>query len=968
MAPSPTSPAGPTVVGIGASAGGLEAYEAFFRHLPGDSGLAFVLVQHLDPSHASLLSEILQRCTAMPVLEAEDQMATAANTVYVIPPNHDMTLCNGRLRLSTPELPRGQRMPIDTFFRSLADERRFNAVGIILSGTGTDGTLGLRAIYGAGGITFAQEPASAKFAGMPESVTRAGYASHVLPVEDIPTMLLASLRQLATGDESQTTADATTTPAATADDTSAVLALLLAATGHDFSLYKKGTIGRRIARRMVQHQLTGMDAYVSYIREHPAESQALFKDLLVNVTSFFRDPEAFEVLGQEIIPNLLAGKPADYVLRVWVAGCATGEETYSIAMLIRESMEQAPKALKVQIYSTDLDEEAITVARAGFYPLNVTADLTAERLQRFFQKEDGGYRIKKEVREMIVFAAQNVIKDPPFTRLDLISCRNVMIYLEPALQNRLIPALHYALKLGGVLFLSPAESIGEHGALFTPLNRKWQIYRAINSTASSRAFIAGQLSWPIAGGARPPEEVATKAGQTNLAELTRRALLQSFAPASVVTDAKGAILFVHGDTGRFLRPAPGRATLNVVEMALDDLQLELRAALLGAAEQGTATTGRELSARIDGKLQRVSLSVRPLPSRDSSQQLLLVSFQDVLPAVPGPSSDHTPGHGAADEQRVAELERDLAHTWENLQATIESQQASNEELMSTNEELQSTNEELQSTNEELETSKEELQSINEELVTVNAELQATVDQLAKAQNDLKNLIDNVSGGIVFLDQHLHIRCFTHEMKLLFRLTANDVGRPLADIKCDIVGADLLGNAQAVIDTQQHCEREVHTVHGTSYQARLKPYRTRDETIDGVVITFADISDRVEAEARVSAARLFSESVVDTVREPLLVLAGDLSVVAASRSFYKRFRVSAQETIGRRLYDLGERQWDIPALRDLLTNILPRDQAIEDFTVEHDFAGVGHLKMVLNARRITGEQPLILLAMEEVTSA
>uniref|UniRef100_UPI0028C39EDB chemotaxis protein CheB n=1 Tax=Accumulibacter sp. TaxID=2053492 RepID=UPI0028C39EDB len=359
-APAPTSPAGPTVVGIGASAGGLEAYETFFRHLPADSGLAFVLVQHLDPGHASLLSEILQRCTAMPVLEAEDQMATAPNTVYVMPPNREMTLCNGTLHVSPPGLPRGQRMPIDTFLRSLANDQGENAIGIILSGTGSDGTLGLRAVHGAGGITFAQAPASAKFPGMPESVIRTGYASHVLPVEDMPTMLLASARQLAAGGEVQATADATPTPETAADDTSAVLTLLLSATGHDFSLYKKGTIGRRIARRMVQHELTSVDAYVSYLREHPAESQALFKDLLVNVTSFFRDPEAFGVLGQEIIPKLLADKPANNVLRVWVAGCATGEEAYSIAMLIRECMDQAPQALKVQIYSTDLDEEAIT--------------------------------------------------------------------------------------------------------------------------------------------------------------------------------------------------------------------------------------------------------------------------------------------------------------------------------------------------------------------------------------------------------------------------------------------------------------------------------------------------------------------------------------------------------------------------------------------------------------------------------
>ncbi|HRF74473.1 MAG TPA: chemotaxis protein CheB, partial [Accumulibacter sp.] len=551
------------IVGIGASAGGLEAYEAFFRQLPPDSGFAFVLVPHLDPDHASLLTEILQRSTAMPVVEAADRLTVAADTVYVIPPNREMAIRNGQLCVSAPALPRGLRMPIDAFLRSLADDQGDRAIGIILSGTGTDGTLGLRAIHGVGGVTLVQEPASAKFPGMPESAIGAGYATCVLPVADMATVLLAGAGQPALRQRSPATSAATGTEATEAE-LNAVLKLLYAATGHDFSHYRKGTIGRRIARRMLQQQLCHVDDYLDYLGAHPDEARALFKDLLINVTSFFRDPEAFAVLGQQILPQLLADKPAGYVLRIWVAGCASGEEAYSIAIQVREFMDQTQQAFKVQIYGTDLDEESIAVARAGFYPPNIAADLTPQRLQRFFLGEDAGYRVKKEIREMLVFAVQNVIKDPPFTRLDLISCRNVMIYLEPEAQERLIPSLHYALRAQGVLFLSPAESLDSHAKLFAPVNRKWRFYRAIGTAASTRAWRTGGLALPGASPGNQDDDLPRKARQGSLADLTRRALLQSFAPASVVTDAAGNIVFVHGDTGRFLRPAPGRATLNVV--------------------------------------------------------------------------------------------------------------------------------------------------------------------------------------------------------------------------------------------------------------------------------------------------------------------------------------------------------------------------------------------------------------------
>ncbi|MDD5250636.1 MAG: chemotaxis protein CheB [Rhodocyclaceae bacterium] len=958
----PAVPAAFPVVGIGASAGGLEAFEQFFRHVAPDSGMAFVLVPHLDPGHASILTEILQRTTAMPVVEAQDQMTVAPDHVYVIPPNRDMAIFRGALQLAVPEVPRGQRMPIDAFLRSLAEDQGEHAIGIVLSGTGTDGTLGLRAILGGGGIALVQDPATAKFDGMPGSAIRAGYATQVIAPEKMPAALRADMRTLAARPP------AALAPAA-ASGLNRILMLLRGATGHDFSLYKKSTIGRRIERRMSQHDIADTEVYGRYLKENPAEIHTLFKELLINVTSFFRDPEAFAALKDDILPLLRQGQAEDNVFRAWVAGCASGEEAYSIAIVLREFMDETRQEFKVQLYATDLDDDAIAIARAGVYPPNIAQDVAPERLRRFFTKDDGGYRVKKEIREMVVFAVQNVIKDPPFTKLDLLSCRNLMIYLEPELQNRLIPAFHYALKPGGVLLLSPSESIGNHPELFAVQNRKWKFYRAVHARASTRAVMTGGTAWIADRGDKAPEEAMKKTKETNFADLARRMLLQSYAPASVVTDAKGSILYVHGDTGRYLRPAPGQASLNVVDMAREGLQLELRGAVHAAA-QGGPTTNREVALNSNGELHVVSLSVRPLPDADAAAGLLLVSFQEVPRQAPAQPRGGKRLAGLAASRRVEELERELAYTKENLQATIEEQQASNEELKSANEEMQSTNEELQSTNEELETSKEELQSVNEELVTVNAELQSKIEQLAGMQNDMKNLLDNISVGTVFLDEQLVIRRFTREAARVYRLVATDVGRPLADIKSDIEGRDLLAEAAAVLDTLVPCECEVRSAGGSWYLARIQPYRTVDNVIEGVVLTLTDITKRVVAEAAISAARALAEEIVDTVREPLIVLDANMQVVAAGRAFFRKFGVTAQETLGRTIYELGNRQWDIPALRELLETILPRNQGFDGYEVDHEFPGIGRCHLLLNARRLAGragETPLILLAMEDASN-
>jgi two-component system CheB/CheR fusion protein len=962
VAPAKNVPNAPfPIVGMGASAGGLEAFEQFFRNVPPDCGMAFVLVSHLDPSHVSILTEILQRTTAMPVVEVQDQMAVAPNGVYVIPPNRDMAIFHGVLQLSVPEQPRGLRMPIDAFLRSLADDQGENAIGIILSGTGTDGTLGLRAILGGGGVSLVQEPATAKYDGMPVSAIRAGYATHVLPVEKMSKVLLAGIHTLAVRQEAQPA------PAAVSG-MNRILMLLRSGTGHDFSSYKKSTIGRRIERRMTQHNIEDTETYARYLKENPAEVKLLFKELLINVTSFFRDTEAFVTLKSDILPLLFEGKPEDYVIRVWVAGCATGEEAYSIAMLLREFMDETRQELKIQIYSTDLDEDAIAVARAGIYPPNIAQDVDPVRLRRFFVKEEAGYRMKKDVREMVVFATQNIIKDPPFTRLDLLSCRNVMIYLEPELQNRLIPAFHYALKPGGVLFLSPSESIGNHHELFAPINRKLKFYRAIGTADSTRAVLSGGLLWTRNPNAKEPAQMTKLTKETDFAELTKRILLQSFAPAAVVTDLKGNILFVHGDTGKYLRPAPGQATLNVVDMARDGMQLELRA-ILNSAGQGESTISREVSFKSNGDSHAVRISLHPMVDADASSKLMLISFQDVAHPTPGKPvrrKGAAPRHGEI--RRVEELEHELAYAKENLQATIEEQQASNEELKSTNEELQSTNEELQSTNEELETSKEELQSVNEELITVNAELQSKIEQLFGMQNDMKNLIDNINGGTIFLDGHLKIKRFTREAAQIYRLVATDVGRPLCDIKSNIQDENLLADAQAVLDSLTPQEHEVRTVGGTCYLVRIQPYRTLENVIDGVVLTFIDISKRVAAEVGEKLALKLAEGIVDTVREPLIVLDENLKIISASRSFYHDFETTPEDTVGRPIYSLFNKQWDIPKLRELLENILPHNQSFEGYEVEHDFPVIGHRRMLLNARRIvdnTGDTKMILLAIENI---
>ena len=821
------------IVGIGASAGGLEAFKHFFRACPADTGVAFVLIPHLDPDHKSLLVDILQRATTMPVVEVVDQLQVEPNHVYVIPPNREMGIRHRALQLSRPVAARGQRMLIDSFLCSLASEQGESAIGILFSGTATDGTLGLRAIVGAGGIALVQEPSTAKYDSMLHSAIADGYVTHVLPVEQMPAILQARV-------DSQL-ARAHTVPALAMESglhsLNQILSHIHSATGHDFSLYKKNTIARRIERRMLQQRITEVAVYVRYLTHNPDEVQALFSELLINVTSFFRDPDAFVALAATILPPLLASKPDDYTFRAWVPGCASGEEAYSIAIVPMELMDTLTRDLRIQIYATDLDDVAIAAARAGQYSSHIVKEMTPVRLRRFFNKTQGaggGYTVKRELREKVVFAVQNVIKDPPFTKLDLISCRNMMIYFEPELQRRLIPTFHYALKPDGVLLLSTSESITNNAQIFAPLDRHLKFYRAIHTGAATSNPVLGTHVQADGTGGRTPAAAASGQPKDDSAEsigaLSHRELLRTYAPASVTTDALGNILFVYGDTGPYLRPAPGPASNNVIMMAREGLRGHLREAIHNAATHSAPTLNKDFLLKTDGRITKGIFSVRKLPRQQAAadtatgEPLLLVSFPDVAQS---DTPAHTPttrqgrgtGHGtvtsASDaEVRIGELEHELAFAREGLHATIAELQSTNEEFQSINEELQSTNEERQSSNEELETSREELQSMNEEGFTVNSELSARVEQLSNIQNDLKNLLDSVNAGTLFLNHEMIIQRYTPAAKALYRLIPTDLGRALSDITSNIEDYDLAPQIRVVLDTLVPVESQVRTVSGS----------------------------------------------------------------------------------------------------------------------------------------------------------
>jgi two-component system CheB/CheR fusion protein len=839
------------IVGVGASAGGLEALELFLRRVPENSGIAFVIIQHLDPTHKGIMPELLQRATGMQVNQVRDRMRVKPNCVYVIPPNRDMSILHGVLHLFEPAAPRGLRLPIDFFLRSLAEDRGEHSIGVILSGMGSDGTMGLRAIKEKLGLVLVQEPASAKFDSMPRSAISAGLVDLVAPAEDLPGKIIDYLRHALV--------IARTDGPLNEKDQSAlakVLILLRAKTGHDFSMYKNNTLYRRIERRMIIHSIDRIAAYVRYLQENPQEVELLFKELLIGVTSFFRDPTAWEQLQQEAIPALLASHPAGGSLRAWSAGCSTGEEAYSLAIAFKEAMEQVkPNGnITLKIFATDLDRDAIDKARQGSYPASITADVSPERLRRFFIKEADGYRIGKEIREMVTFATQNIIMDPPFTKLDILICRNLLIYLTPEIQKKLLPLFHYSLNPGGVLLLGSAESLNTFSSLFAPLNVKSRLFRRCESflPAEPLAFPASYVS-ALPGVSK---DLIMLKPTTNLQSLADSILLQRFSPPAVLVNDKGDILYINGRTGKYLEPAAGKANWNIFAMTREGLRFDLGNAFQKAFRQKEAVTVKGLKVATNGDKQTVDITIQAIAEPEALRGMVMIVFTDVAKPVEkkAPGRSRTASVGA---DRVLELEQEFQQCRDELQTTREEMQSSQEELKSTNEELQSTNEEMQSTNEELTTSREEMQSMNEELQMVNAEQQSKMDELSRLNNDMKNLLNSTEIVTIFLDNELRVRRYTTGADRLFKLIPGDVGRPLSDIVNELIYPGMTKEAQEVLRTLAFSEKQITATDGRWFSVRIMPYRTMDDVISGLVITFVNITaaKSLEAELREENARL-----------------------------------------------------------------------------------------------------------------
>jgi two-component system CheB/CheR fusion protein len=866
------------IVGIGASAGGLAAFEAFFSGMPNDPGIAFVLVQHLAPNHSSILADLIRRYTRLEVFEVEDTMAVRPNCTYVIPPNRDMGLVNGALQLLEPSEPRGHRLPIDFFFRSLAQDQREQAIGVVLSGTGSDGTLGVRAIKGEGGMVMAQNPESSEFDGMPRSAIATGLVDYELPPAEMPARLIAYV-DYAFGKPGRPAADPTPKAESAVKK---IFSLLRAQTGHDFGEYKPSTIHRQIGRRMAVHQIEKMDGYIEYLQQTPAEVEALFLNFLIGVTSFFRDPEAFRALEEQIVPKLFANKSAtDGAIRVWSTGCSTGEEAYSIAILLQERMETLKQNHTIQVFATDIDSRTIATARAGYYPASIAADISPQRLTRFFTAEpDGGaYRIQKSIRDMLIFSKQDVIKDPPFSKLDLICCRNLLIYFGAELQKKLIPLFHYALNPGGTLFLGTAEGVGDFGNLFTRVDRKAKLYQRKEDIHGTQRVALGRFTAPMtAVNAAPPLAHGKTASSVKLPlrELTEQALLQQIAPAGALVNGQGDILYLHGRTGMYLEPTPGETgTNNILKMAREGLRRALSVALHKAFRTHEIVRDLGLRVKTNGHFTRVNLSVRPVTTGAATtpvSPLYLVILEEPPPldpeqvqqaALPGASAGADNLDSDADA-RIAALEEKLRARDEYLQSTHEELESSNEELKSSNEEMQSVNEELQSTNEELETSKEELQSVNEELATVNTESQNKVADLLRANNDMSNLLAGTGIATVFVDHQLRILRFTPAAGEIINLILSDVGRPVGHIVSNLVGYDcMVADVTAVLDTLMPKESDVQTTAGRWYAMRIRPYRTLSNVIEGAVITFVDITEmkRIEDAREKEATKLLRLAVV-----------------------------------------------------------------------------------------------------------
>jgi two-component system CheB/CheR fusion protein len=1073
---SPEAPSRPkrTVVGIGASAGGFAALKTFFAHVPPDSGLSFVVVVHLSPDHESHLAELLQPHVSIPIEQVNEATVLEPNHVYVIPPNANINTIDTHLRLTKLE-ERRHRAPIDNFFRTLAETHDGHAVAVILTGSGSDGSVGITDIKANAGLVIVQDPREAEYDGMPHSAVATGLADFVLPVAEIPQTILRfdrtdpHLPQPKDGEEVSSGEQALMQK---------LFAQLRARTDRDFSRYKRSTIMRRVARRMQLNYLESLPSYIDRLRTRPEEARALADDLLITVTHFFRDPAVFERLENEVVPRLFEKKSAPETVRAWSVGCATGEEAYSLAMLLLEQAERQESPPQIQVFASDLHTRALEKAREGLYAADITKDVSPERLKRFFQQENGGYRIRKEVRDLVVFASHNLLSDPPFSRLDLICCRNLLIYLERDVHRDVIELFHYALNPDGALVLGSAESL-EATDLFLVEDKKLCIFRKRNVPAPEPRLPV----FPLTKGRMPGEDgVRTTLPAEPLAyrRLHQHMVEQNSLP-SLLIGPDNKIVHLSDRAGRYLIHPGGEPTASVLKLARPELRFELQALLNAAREKRQPVDSHAIEVQFNGQARPVVLHVRPA-LETVRYGFALILFEEQEPTAPDQPTPEATTPSDWMKERIAHLETELTVSRQRHQALVEEYETNQEEMKASSEEMQSTNEELHSTMEELETSKEELQSINEELQTVNQQNRQRLEEMSQLSSDLQNLLAATDIATLFLDRELRILRYMPKLGELFNMRVSDVGRSIFDLKHRLVYGELRGDAEAVIGSLMPVEREVQDDHGRWYVARVRAYRSVEDRIEGVVITFVDIDtrkraeeglraseerlrrilnievvgvltldqsgtlidgneaflkmsgyslaeiasrkltwstmtppeyveiterqmqnlartgrigpyekeylrkdgsrswmllaganlpdgttvefcidvgDRKRAEEQVGETRLYAESIINSLHDPLLVLTPELRVQTANSAFYRNFEVSPEDTLGKNIYDLGNGQWNIPALRTLLDDILPRNHAMEDFLVEHVFQNIGRRVMLLNARRLDGVHLILL---------
>jgi two-component system CheB/CheR fusion protein len=945
------------IVAIGGSAGSLEALERFFRNTPNYTGLAFVVVVHQMSSQPSELTQVLQNFTRMPVVLAQDGVRVQPDHVYVNPPDRDLSILHGILLLLLPTQPPGRRMPIDFFLESLSKDAQERAVAVILSGMGTDGSTGLKLVMESFGMVMAQEPSSAIYPSMPKAAIATEFVDFVLAPELMSNQVLDYVERPLLTRPARELQEPGEQPVHALQK---IFALIRAETGHDFSYYKRNTVFRRIERRMNAHQIREFTHYVRYLQENPHEVELLFKELLIGVTKFFRDQEAFAHLKGYLLP-MLKEKPADSTIRVWAPGCSTGEEAYSLAMLLLECLDEVDptRYLKIQVFATDISPESIDIARTGVYASNISGDVSTKRLSRFFQQQDDHYQIRKEVRDVVIFAVHDINKDAPFTKLDLLCCRNLLIYLSTELQKNLLPVFHYALGADGLLFLGPSENISSFQDLFQPLDVKWKISRrthAISSLTKLASFpfsLSRYHAAPTHSTSLLSSSIASRREGGHFATLVQKELLRNYSPPAVVINTKGEILYVNGRTGKYLEPAPGLSGMNLFEMAREKLNYEVSGAVHRAIQTKEDVTVENVPVQTEAGQQLLRLTVRHLYEPEPLNGLLLVSFEDQ----PTPRRVRRAKGGAEANREyetiIAALDKELQFTKHRLQTTIEEMESSLEELKSTNEELQSANEELQSTNEEAMTNKEEMQSLNEELMTLNMQYQAKTEESSQTANDMKNLLDATDIALIFLDNNMVIKRFTQSVSRIINLVPGDVGRPLQHFAYNLRYEYLIRDVQHVLDRLTTVELNIETTTDEWYTMRILPYRTLDNYINGAIITFTRITGLKNMEAHLQGRANFLDALQATVQEPLAAFTEHLRLYFSTESFANLFATTPAELRDQSLTQLGL-AWNQPALRDRLEELLDPAVALtqfDDFVLETEVPDLGRQRLHLYGRAL-----------------